>query len=145
MLANWQFYALASAFFAALTAIFGKLGVGGLNSNFATLVRTLVILAVTTLLVTFRREWQWAELVGSGSRSFFFLVLSGVATGASWLFYYRALQLGDASQVAPLDKLSLVLVVILAVIFLGERPSLPTLLGAALIFAGTMVMVLGKA
>ncbi len=144
-MAEWQLFALGSALFAALTAIFGKLGVAGLPSNFATLVRTLVILAFTTLVVAARGEWRWAELVGSSSRNLLFLVLSALATGVSWLLYYRALQLGDASQVAPLDKLSLVLVVALAFLFLGERPSTSTLAGAALIFAGTLVMVWGKA
>lgn len=136
---TWQSYALGSAFFAALTAILGKLGVAEINSNLATLIRTLVILMMTATLVTYQQKWQF---IGISGRTYLFLILSGLATGMSWLCYYRALQLGNASQVAPLDKLSVALAVILAVIFLGEKLTLKTGLGVALILAGSLVMAL---
>ena len=136
---TWQSYALGSAFFAALTAILGKLGVAEINSNLATLIRTLVILMMTATLVTYQQKWQ---LIGISGRTYLFRILSGLATGMSWLCYYRALQLGNASQVAPLDKLSVALAVILAVIFLGEKLTLKTGLGVALILAGSLVMAL---
>src|SRR5690348_13047966 len=106
---SWQMFALASALFAALTAIFGKLGVSSLNSNLATFIRTVVILIMTAIIVTVRGEWQPGD--GLGKKAAIFLVLSGLATGLSWLCYYRALQLGPASRVAPVDKLSVVFVI----------------------------------
>ena len=115
---DWQIFAFGSAFFAALTAIFGKIGVSGINSNLATLLRTIVIVLVTALIVTFRSEWQRPEIISS--RTWLFLVLSAIATGLSWLCYYRALQVGPASRVAPVDKLSVVLVMFFAFIFLKE-------------------------
>lgn len=137
---SWIFFALGSAVFAALTAIFGKLGVSGLNSNLATLIRTVVILGVCCAIISLRGEWQRPGAIGA--RSWLFLVLSGVATGLSWLCYYRALQLGPVSKVAPLDKLSVALAILIAVLFLGEKLSLGGAIGAALIVAGSVVMVL---
>ncbi len=137
---DWKIFALGSALFAALTAIFGKLGVAEMNSNLATFVRTIVILIVTALLVTFRNEWQRPESLSG--RGVSFLVLSGIATGLSWLCYYRALQMAPASQVAPIDKLSVVLVVIFAAAFLGEALTWKTGLGAVLVGAGVILMAI---
>lgn len=137
---SWQIFAFGSAFFAALTAILGKVGVEGINSNLATFIRTIVILVVTAAIVSLRGEWQ--RLEGVSTRTLIFLGLSGVATGLSWLCYYRALQLGPASKVAPVDKLSVALVIVLAVIFLGEQITLKTALGAILIVAGSLVLAL---
>ncbi|MES2181165.1 MAG: EamA family transporter [Pseudomonadota bacterium] len=127
---SWVVYALGSAFFAALTAVFGKIGVTGLNSNLATLIRTVFL----------RNEWQKLDLVST--RSWVFLVLSGIATGLSWLSYYRALQLGPASKVAPIDKLSVALVIVLSVIFIGEKLTWAVALGGMLILAGTIVIIM---
>lgn len=135
---TWQSYALASAFFAALTAVLGKLGVAGIDSNLATFVRTLVILVLTAALITYQGKWNNTALSGSTLR---YLVLSGIATGLSWLCYYRALQLGKASQVAPVDKLSVALAVLFSVLILGERLSLRSGLGVLLIVVGSLVMV----
>lgn len=137
---GWQVYALGSAFFAGLTAILGKVGVQGINSNLATFIRTIVILVVTAAIISLRGEWQRME--GASSRTFLFLALSGIATGFSWLCYYRALQLGPASKVAPVDKLSVAFVIILAVIFLGEKLTLKTALGAILVVSGSLVLVM---
>ena len=136
---NWVAFAFASAVFAALTSIFGKLGVTGLNSNLATFIRTVVIVGVIAGIVTLRGEWQ--NPAGIGVRSLLFLVLSAIATGLSWLCYYRALQLGPVSKVAPLDKLSVALAIILGVLFLGETLTWPAALGATLIVAGSVIMV----
>ena len=129
-----------SALFAALTALFGKLGVVGINSNLATFIRTIVILIVTAGILSLRQEW--ATPSGLPLHSWVFLVLSGIATGLSWLCYYRALQLGPVSKVAPIDKLSVAMAIVLALVFLGEKPSLPLLIGGALIVAGAMVIAL---
>ena len=137
---SWLLFALGSAFFAALTALFGKLGVAGINSNLATFIRTLVILAVTAGILSLRGEW--ARPAGLPWHSWVFLVLSGLATGLSWLCYYRALQLGPVSKVAPIDKLSVAIVIVLGLVFLGEKPSLPLLLGGGLIVAGAVVIAL---
>ena len=110
---SWQFFALGSAFFAGLTAIFGKIGVAGIHSDLATFIRTVVILIMIAAIVTFRSEWSWQPTL----RPMFFLVLSGIATGLSWLFYYRALQLAPASMVAPIDKLSVAFAIVLGVVF----------------------------
>lgn len=134
---SWQLFAFGSAFFAALTAVFGKVGVSGINSNLATFIRTLVILGITSLLVSLRSEWQSFESISR--RSLIFLTLSGLATGLSWLCYYRALQLGPASQVAPIDKLSVLLVILFAYVFLGEALSLKTIIGGLLIVAGIIL------
>jgi len=137
---SWLLFALGSAVFAALTAVFGKLGVVGINSNLATLIRTVVILVMIAGIVSLRQEW--AKPAGLPLHSWLFLVLSGIATGASWLCYYRALQLGPVSKVAPIDKLSVALAIVFGLMFLGERPSLPLLIGGALIVAGAMVIAL---
>jgi bacterial/archaeal transporter family protein len=138
LMTTWQFWALASAFFAAMTAILAKIGVTQINSDFATLIRTVVILLMITAIVTFGRAWQPLDTVPS--RSLVFLILSGLATGASWLCYFRALKLGDASRVAPIDKLSVVMVAIFAVLFLGENLTLPNWLGVVMIAGGTILL-----
>nr|WP_260176516.1 MULTISPECIES: EamA family transporter [unclassified Janthinobacterium] len=139
MQSNWITFALASAVFAALTALFGKLGVVGLNSNLATFIRTVVILAVIGGIVSLRGEWQSPSSISA--RSWLFLVLSAIATGLSWLCYYRALQLGPVSKVAPLDKLSVALAIVFGIVFLGETLTWPVALGGALIVAGSIIMV----
>ena len=137
---DWRVLALGSAFFAALTAIFGKVGVAEINSDLATFLRTLVILLITALLISARHEWQHSG--GLSLKGVAFLVLSGTASGLSWLCYYRALQLAPASRVAPIDKISVVLVVLFAVSFLGERLTWKVGLGGALIAAGAILMAL---
>jgi len=138
VMTSWQVFAVASAFFAGLTSLFGKLGVEALNSNLATFIRTVVILCVTAPIVTLRREWLWPR--AAEVRPLLFLLLSGVATGLSWLFYYRALQMAPASPVAPIDKLSVVFAIVLALVFLGE-PRTPRLaVGAVFIIAGVLVL-----
>jgi bacterial/archaeal transporter family protein len=137
---DWRLFAISSAFFAALTAIFGKVGVAEINSDLATFLRTLVILLITALIICARHEWQRPDNLST--KGVLFLVLSGVATGLSWLCYYRALQTGPASRVAPIDKLSVILVVLFAVCFLGERLTWKVGLGSALITAGAVLMVL---
>jgi transporter family protein len=135
---SWVFFALGSAFFAALTAIFAKLGVSGLNSNVATLVRTVVVLVVTALIVSIRAEWQRPDDLPA--RSIAFLVLSGIATGLSWLCYFRALEIGPVAGVVSLDKLSVVLVVALSAPLVGERPPLQVGLGAGLVALGAILV-----
>ncbi|KAI1692403.1 eamA-like transporter family domain-containing protein [Ditylenchus destructor] len=120
---SWQFWALLSAAFAALTAIFAKIGIENVNSDFATFIRTIVILAAAGLMVYVTGNWQQPSTISG--RTWLFLVLSGLATGASWICYFRALKIGDAARVAPIDKLSVVFVAVFAVLFLGERLSLP--------------------
>jgi len=137
---DWKAFAVLSAIFAALTAIFGKLGVADINSNLATFLRTIVILAVSALLVSVRGEWE--DPARLSARGCLFLLLSGVATGLSWLCYYRALQTGPASRVAPIDKLSVVIVVIFAVMFLGERLTWKVGVGAVLVSTGAMLIAL---
>lgn len=137
---NWLLFALGSAFFAALTAILGKLGVADINSNLATLIRTVVIFILTCGIVMMRNEWQ--PLNKLPAYSIVMLVLSGIATGLSWLCYYRALQLGPASRVAPVDKFSVVLVILFAVIFLNEILTWKTVLGGALITIGAVLLAL---
>ena len=138
LLSAWQFWALLSAAFAAMTAILAKLGVENVNSDLATFVRTLVVIAALAAFLTFTERWQ---APGSLSRrTYLFLVLSGLATGASWLCYFRALKLGNASQVAPIDKLSVVLVAIFAAAFLGERLAPINWTGVALIGVGAILV-----
>jgi transporter family protein len=136
----WVGFALGSAFFAALTALFGKLGVAGINANMATFIRTIVILAVTALIVSLRSEWQKPQAIGASS--WLYLVLSGIATGLSWLCYYRALQLGPVSKVAPIDKLSVAIAIVLGILVLGEQLTWQVALGGALIVAGSVVIIL---
>jgi transporter family protein len=137
---SWLFWALLSACFAALTAIFAKVGVANINSDLATFIRTLVVVAALAAILALRGSWQ--PLATISGRTYLFLVLSGLATGASWLCYFRALQLGDAARVAPIDKLSVVLVAVFAVLFLGERLSGVNWLGIVLIAAGTLLVAL---
>ena len=136
----WWIYAILSAFFASLTAIFAKVGVENINSNLATGIRTIVVLLMTWTIIWTRGEAK--GIVTLSKHNITFLVISGLATGLSWLFYFKALQLGNVSQVAPIDKLSLALTVFLSVIFLGETLTLKTAIGAGLIIAGTLVMTL---
>jgi bacterial/archaeal transporter family protein len=137
---SWLPWALASAVFAALTAIFGKIGVANINADLATLVRTVVILATLATIVGATGQWQAPASISG--RTWLFLVLSGLATGASWLCYFRALKLGDAGRVAPIDKLSVVLVALFGVVFLGERLSGLNWLGVALIAVGALLVAL---
>lgn len=134
----WYAWAVLAAVFAALTAIFGKVGVQDINPDFATLIRTAVILAVAAALVAATGAWQ--PLSAIAQKSWIFLVLSGLATGASWLCYYRALKVGQAAQVAPIDKLSVVLVAVFAALFLGERLSMKNWLGVALVAVGALLV-----
>ncbi len=137
---HWLMWAILSACFAALTAIFAKLGLRQVDSDLATLIRTVIIVLVLSLMVWGLGKWQ-NPLLLSG-KTWLFLTLSALATGASWLCYFRALQLGQASQVAPIDKLSVVLVTLFAVLFLGERPSLQEYLGIFLIALGVLTIAL---
>ena len=134
----WFYWAAASAVFAALTAIFAKVGLQGINSDFATFIRTIVIMMALVAFLSYTKKWQ--PLSSLTGKNWLFLILSGVATGASWVAYFKALQLGNASQVAPIDKFSLVLVTIFAVIFLGERPNSQEWLGIGLVAAGVLVL-----
>ncbi len=136
---SWQVFAIGSAFFAALTAIFGKIGVAGINSNLATFIRTIVILIVTGAIISIRQQWQRPESIST--KAIIFLVLSGLATGLSWLLYYRALQLGEASKVASVDKFSVFFVVIFSILFLGETLNVKSSIGTALILCGTILLV----
>lgn len=140
MVDSWQFWALMAAIFAALTAIFAKVGIQGINSDFATLVRTLVIIGALCLFLTVTGQWQKPGDISG--KSWIFLILSGLATGVSWLAYFRALQIGDASRVAPVDKLSVVLVALFGAVFLGERMSVVNWLGIVLIGCGVVLVAL---
>lgn len=135
----WWIYALLSAAFAALTAIFAKVGIKGVDTNLATAIRTVVILVLAWGIVLFKGNYSMGSLTKT---NWTFLVLSGVATGLSWIFYFKALQLGKVEQVAPLDKLSVPLAIILATIFLGEKLTLKDSIGAFLIISGTFVLIL---
>ena len=135
---SWFYWALLSAVFAALTAIFAKIGIQGVDSDLATLVRTAVIIVVLAVFVWL--TGKWSNPLALPSKTWIFLGLSGLATGASWVCYFRALQLGEASKVAPVDKLSLVLVALFAFTFLGERPSLREWSGIAMVAAGVLVL-----
>ena len=137
-LASWQFWALGSAVFAALTAILAKVGVEGVNSDFATFVRTIVILIAAGAMVAITNHWQAPSSVTP--KTWTFLVLSGIATGLSWICYFRALKIGNAAQVAPIDKLSVVMVAIIAAIFLGEKLSPLNWAGVALIGVGAILV-----
>jgi transporter family protein len=137
---NWFFWAALSAVFAALTAIFAKIGLEGIDSDLATLVRTVVIFFVLSAFVVF--AGKWSNPLALPSKTWTFLVLSGLATGASWVCYFRALKIGDASKVAPVDKFSVVLVALFAVALLGERPSPREWLGIALVGFGVVVLAL---
>ncbi len=139
---SWAFWAVLSAVFAALTAIFAKIGIRGVDSDLATLVRTAIIIVVLSGFVWFAGKWSNPLLLSS--KTWLFLGLSGLATGASWVCYFRALQFGEASKVAPVDKLSLVLVAIFAFAFLGERPTLREWTGIAMVAAGVLVLAIKR-
>ncbi len=136
----WLIFALLASIFAALTAILAKIGIEGVNSNLATAIRTAVVL-VMAWAVVFLTNAQ-AGISAISQKSWLFLILSGLATGASWLFYYKALQVGEVSKVVPIDKLSIVITIILAVLILGETVSTKSIIGCLLIAAGTLLMVL---
>jgi transporter family protein len=135
---SWIFWALLSAAFAGLTAIFAKIGVANINSDLATLLRTVVIVVILSIMVAATRQYQ--PLASIAARTYGFLALSALATGASWLCYFRALKLGDAARVAPVDKLSIVLVAVFGVAFLGERLSPANWLGIVLIGCGAVLV-----
>jgi len=139
---TWFFWALLSAVFAALTAIFAKIGLTGIDSDLATLVRTGIIAVVLSAFVI--ATGKWTNPLSLPGKTLLFLLLSGLATGASWVCYFRALKLGEASKVAPVDKLSLVLVAVFAVLFLQERPSGGEWLGILMVAAGVLVLALGR-
>jgi transporter family protein len=139
---SWQAWALLSAVFAALTAIFAKVGVENINPDLATFIRTVVVLISFALLLFATGQFVVSNAVSA--KTWLFLVLSGLATGASWLCYFRALKLGPATLVAPIDKLSVVLVALFAFVFLGERPSATGWLGIALISAGAVLLVVRR-
>ena len=136
----WFIFAILSAIFAALTSILAKIGIEGVNSNLATAVRTIVVVLMAWFMVFITGNQN--GIVDINKKSWIFLILSGLATGASWLCYYKALQLGEASKVVPIDKLSIVITIVLAFIFLGEQITLKTLIGCSLIVIGTFIMIL---
>ena len=136
----WFHWALLSAVFASLTAIFAKIGLEGVDSDFATLIRTFIILFAIIGFVYYTGKWN--DPFALRPKTWTFLTLSGLATGASWLCYFRALKIGDAAKVAPVDKLSVALTIILSVVFLQETITIKTAIGAALIIGGTLVMIL---
>ncbi|MHC2876851.1 bacterial/archaeal transporter family protein [Ralstonia sp. 121560039-2] len=135
---GWFYWALLSAVFAALTAIFAKVGIQGVDSDLATLIRTAIIIVVLSAFVAY--TGKWANPLDLSPKTWLFLGLSGLATGASWVCYFRALKIGDASKVAPVDKLSLVLVAVFAFTFLGERPSLREWSGIAMVAGGVLLL-----
>ena len=136
----WFVFAILSAIFAALTSILAKIGIEGVNSNLATAVRTIVVVLMAWFMVFITGNQN--GIVDISKKSWIFLILSGLATGASWLCYYKSLQLGEASKVVPIDKLSIVITIVLAFIFLGEQITLKTLIGCCLIVTGTFIMIL---
>ena len=136
----WLIFAILSAVFAALTSILAKVGISDVNSTLATAIRTVVVLAMSWGMVFLTKVQGGISEISR--RSWIFLILSGLATGASWLFYYRALQLGEVSKVAPIDKMSIVITLVLAFVFLHEQFTAKSLIGALLLTAGTLVMVL---
>ena len=142
LFSTWQSWALLSAAFAALTAIFAKIGIQGVDSDLATLVRTGIIIVVLSAFVW--STGKWSNPFALPARTWLFLGLSGLATGASWVCYFRALQVGEASKVAPVDKLSLVLVALFAFAFLGERPSLREWSGIAMVAGGVLVLAIKR-
>ena len=137
---SWQFWAVMAAVFAALTAIFAKVGIENVHLDFATFLRTLVVIVVLGTILAFTKQFQPLSTISI--KSAIFLILSGLATGASWVCYFRALKLGNASQVAPVDKLSVVLVAVFGVLFLGEHLSTGGWIGVALIASGAIVMTI---
>jgi bacterial/archaeal transporter family protein len=140
LFSEWQIWAVLSACFAAMTAIFGKIGVENIDSNFATLIRTVIILCIIIAIVAVTGAYQ--PLASISRKTYIFLTLSGLATGASWLCYYRALKIGPASGVAPIDKMSVVLVALFAVAFLGEKVLLRNWIGIAMMAVGAVLVAL---
>ena len=138
LISSWQVWAVLSAFFAALTAIFAKVGVENVNADFATFIRTIIILATLAFILLATGQFQSPGTIAP--RSYLFLLLSGLATGASWICYFRALKIGEAAKVAPIDKLSVVLVALFGVVFLGERLTAPNWLGVALVAVGAILI-----
>ena len=136
----WFVFAILSSIFAALTSILTKIGIEGVNSNLATAVRTIVVVLMAWFMVFITGNQN--GIIDISKKSWIFLILSGLATGASWLCYYKALQLGEASKVVPIDKLSIVITIVLAFIFLGEQITLKTLIGCCLIVTGTFIIIL---
>jgi bacterial/archaeal transporter family protein len=139
---NWAIYAVLSAFFASLVAIFGKIGIKGVDSNLAVALRTIVIVVFAWTIVAI--QGNWADMFKISKFSYTFIFLSALATGLSWLFYFKALQLGEVSRVAPIDKLSIALTIILAFVFLAEKPTLGNVLGGVLVTAGVLTTVFVK-
>jgi len=139
---SWFYFASLSAIFAALTAIFAKIGIKGVDSDLATLVRTAIIMIVLSGFIWF--AGKWSNPFALPSKTWLFLGLSGIATGASWVCYFRALQIGNASKVAPVDKLSVVLVAIFTCTFLGERPLLREWVGIAMVACGVLILALKR-
>lgn len=139
---GWLYWALLSAVFAALTAIFAKIGIQGVDSDLATLIRTAIIIVVLSIFVV--STGKWANPLNLAPTTWLFLGLSGLATGASWVCYFRALKIGDASKVAPIDKLSVVLVAVFAFTFLGERPSLRDWSGIMMIAGGVLLLAVKR-
>ncbi len=135
---EWLYWALLSAVFASLTAIFAKVGLAGIDSDLATLIRTFIIMIILSLFIFATGKWQ--NPLDFSAKTLTFLILSGLATGASWVCYFRALKIGDASKVTPVDKLSLILVAIFAVVFLHERPSIKDWLGIAMVGLGVFIL-----
>ncbi len=136
---NWAVYAVLSAFFASLVAIFGKIGIKGVDSNLAVALRTIVIVVFAWVIVLI--QGNWADMFKISKFSYIFIFLSAIATGLSWMFYYKALQLGEVSRVAPIDKISIALTIILAFVFLAEKPTLGNVLGGVLVTAGVLTTV----
>ncbi len=139
---SWFTWALLSAVFAAMTAIFAKIGIQGIDSDYATLIRTAVVIVVLAAFVALAGKWSDPRALSQ--RAWLFLTLSGLATGASWVCYFRALKVGEASKVAPVDKLSLVLVAVFAFAFLGERPSVREWAGIAMVAGGVLVLAVKR-
>lgn len=139
---TWLFFALLSAFFAAITAILAKIGIKDIDSNLATAIRTVIILIFAWGIVFYQGTFK--QINSISQFSLIFLILSGIATGLSWLFYFKALQMGTASQVAPIDKLSLVITIILAIVILREKVNLSIIVGAILMAVGAIIVGLGK-
>lgn len=139
---SWILYAILSAFFASLVAIFGKIGVKGVDSNLAVAIRTVIVVVFAWVIVWL--QGNAGDAMKISRHSYIFIILSALATGLSWLFYYKALQLGEASKVAPIDKFSVALTIILAFVFLGEKPTVGNVLGGLLVTAGVLVTVFVK-
>ncbi len=139
ILASWQLWASLSAVFAALTAIFAKIGVSNINSNLATFIRTLVVIVILFAILLLTKQFNMQEILHLKSKTLLFLILSGIGTGASWLCYFYALKIGEAAKVAPVDKLSVVFVAIFGVLFLGESLKLTNWIGIILIVVGVIL------